>query len=216
MTFEVNGSSGLYDNVTKDSSIRYGRNAVENHMQYLEAPFINDSDIPAPILDFSLNPESADKNINKLEKFVNDNDAYLNSLPPIEYEYRYMPNLINGQVDTKALLGAAYEEMGCKKEIPLEEFEEIYIDKDTMTAEPLDINGDDKIDIAEYGANILAADMFSKNSPELNNIDGSINAKGLNTILEYTKKANAIAAAKLYSNIYNTYKLGKSLNDFAP
>ena len=122
-----------------------------------------------------------------------------------------MPNIVNGQIDKKALLGAAFEEMGGVKELPVKEFERRYIVDDSMTAEPLDINKDGKIDIAEYGANIMAADILSKGTTDPMKVDGTINAKGHNAILEYKKKSNAAAAAKLYSNIYNTHKLGNTL-----
>ena len=42
--------------------------------------------------------------------------------------------------------------------------------------------------------------------------NGIINAQGMNAVLEYSKKSNAAAAAKLYANIYNTHKLSSALN----
>lgn len=213
---QVNGSKGPYDKKVTDQSVKYGRNAIENNFTHLEAPIINNVNNPAPILDFSTNPEAFDKNVDKLEKFIDKNDQYLNSLPPLEYEYRYMPEVNNGQIDKKALLGAAYEEMGKIKELPLKEFEYRYLLDDTMTAEPLDINKDGKIDIAEYGANILATDVLSKGTTDVTKVDGTINNKGMNAIIEYTKKSNAQAAVNLYSKLYNTYGLDSALNDFNP
>lgn len=211
---QINGAKGPYDNKVTDASVRYGRNAIENHLTYLEEPLVNDNPNPAPILDFSTNPQAIDKNIENLEYFIEENDNYLKSLPPLEYEYRYMPNVVNGQIDKKALLGAAYEEMGGVKELPVEEFEYRYMIDDTMTAEPLDINKDGKIDIAEYGANILATDVLSKGTTDVTKVDGTINTKGMNAILEYTKKSNAKLATDLYSNLYHTYNLDKSVDDF--
>lgn len=215
MTFQVNGTNGKYDNTVKDESIRYGRNAVENHLKYMETPLINDRNIPAPILDFSLDPNAPDNNIDKLEKFTEANDDYLKSLPPLEYEYRYMPNVTNGKIDKKALLGAAYEEMQVK-ELPVEEFENRYMLNENFTAKPLDVNKDGKIDVAEYGANILATDVLSKGSTNPKDVDGTINSRGMNAILAYTQKANAAAATKLYSNLYNTYNLGSAISNFNP
>ena len=81
----------------------------------------------------------------------------------------------------------------------------------------MDINKDGKIDIAEYGSSIIAADLLSKSdSPDINNVDGTINKKGFDALLRYTQKSNAEAAAKLYSNIYNTYNLGEAKKDFNP
>ena len=214
MTYEINGRNGKYDSIVTDSSIKYGRNSVENHYNYMEQPLVNDKMTTAPILNFSQNNSAVDENIEALENFVDENDKYLKSLPPLEYEYRYMPQVETGKVDNKAVLGAAYEELGAK-EMNVEEFEERFMIDESMTAEPLDINKDGKIDIAEYGANILATDLLSKNDvSDFSKINGSVNTKGMNSILEYTLKANAEAAAKLYSNIYNTYNLGSTLDSF--
>lgn len=213
--FQVNGSNGIYDSKVADPSVKYGRNAVENHIQYMEKPLsesLNNPN-PAPILDFGISEEAVDHNIEALEKFAENNDNYLASLPPLEYEYRYLPNFENGKIDKKALLAAAYEEMNGVKELSVDEFSARYLINEEMTAEPLDVNNDGKIDIAEYGANIMAADLLSKGTTDVTKADGSINTKGMNAILEYTKKANAQAASELYSNIYNTYDLGSALDE---
>ena len=210
---QINGLNGAYDKKIQDPSVRYGRNAVENHVAYLEEPIMKAGFNPAPILDFSNSIEAVDKNIDNLEKFVQKNDEYLEALPPLEYEYRYMPNVVDGNIDKKALLGAAYEEMNGVKELPVEEFERQYLIDDTMTAKPMDVNNDGKIDIAEYGTNILATDLLSKDTTDVSKIDGTINTKGMNSIIEYTSKANAKAASKLYLNIYNTYNLGTAMNE---
>lgn len=214
MAFQVNGNNGRYDGQVTDESVKYGRNAVDNHLKQMQAPLVNDNYATPPIFDFSPTTEAGEKNLKAMENFANKNDAYLNSLPPLEYEYRYMPNVVNGRIDKKALLGAAFEEMGGQRELSVAEFEKRYIVDDSMTAEPLDINKDGKIDVAEYGANILAADILSKGTTDPMKADGTINAKGHNSILEYTKKSNAAAAAKLYSNIYNAHKLGSTINQF--
>lgn len=212
MTFQVNGNSGKYDNEAMDKSVKYGRNAVDNHTKQMQAPLANDNFATPPVLDFSLSPDAGERNINALEKYADANDAYLNSLPPLEYEYRYMPNIIHGQIDKNAVLGAAYEEMGGVKELSVKEFEDRYLVDSSQSAEPMDINKDGKIDIAEYGANIIAADILSKGTTDPMKADGTINSQGLNAVMEYSKKSNAAAAAKLYANIYNTYNLGSALN----
>ena len=209
---KLNGETGIYDNKVSNNSVKYGRNAINNSLDYLEKNFLTTEETSAPILDFSSKEQSQDKNIEMLEAFTKKNDEYLSKLPPIEFEYRYMPNLIQGKIDKLALLGAAYEEIGAK-EVDIEDFENNFLIDNTFTAKPLDINNDNKIDIAEYGANILATDLLSKNSTDINKIDGTINSKGLNAVLEYTKKANAQAASELYSNIYNTYDLGSALDE---
>lgn len=214
MTFQVNGANGRYDGKIKDKSLLYGSNAVDNHAQHLQAPITNDNFAMPPILDFSGTSEADDLNAKLLDRYTKENDAYLKSLPPLEYEYRYMPNVGVGNVDKKAVLAAAYQEMGQVKEMPVKDFEDKFLIDDSQTAEPLDINKDGKIDIAEYGANIIATDLLSKGVTDPKKVDGVINTKGMNAIMSYTKKSNADAAAKLYSNIYNTHNLGSQLNEF--
>ena len=212
MTFEVNGSSGRYDNKINDESLKYGRNAVDNHIKHMQAPITNENFAVPPVFNFSPNAQASEENLNALEKFVDANDAYLNSLPPLEYEYRYIPNFTQGNLDKKAVLAAAYEEMGGVKELSVKEFEDKYLIDDSQTAEPMDINKDGKIDVAEYGANIVATDVLSKGVTDPMKANGVINAKGLNAIMEYSKKSNAAAAAKLYANVYYAHNLGSALN----
>ena len=214
MTFQINGNQGKYDGKITDESIKYGRNAVDNHVKYIQAPINNENFAVPPVLDFSPSAEAGEKNIKAMENFADANDAYLKSLPPLEYEYRYIPNFTQGHLDNKAVLAAAYEEMGGVKEMPIKEFENKYLIDDTQTVEPLDLNKDGKIDIAEYGSNIVATDVLSKGTTDPMKADGVINAKGMNAILEYSKKSNAVAAANLYANVYNSHKLGSALNQF--
>lgn len=209
---KINGANGKYDERVSDPSVRYGRNAVENYYTYLENPIVEDKMTPASILDFGLNPNADNNNADKLNKFLKENDEYLKALPPLQYEYRYMPQ---GSVNTKALLGAAYEEMGGKKELSVEELDSKFAPDASFTSKALDLNNDGKVDIGEYGSSILAADMLSKSdTPDTKNIDGTINNKGFNAVLAYTQKSNVAAATKLYSNIYNTYNLGEAQKDF--
>lgn len=209
---KIDGSKGKYDGKVTDPSVRYGRNAVENYYTYLEKPIVSDTFNTAPILDFGMSPAAADKNAEKLDKFLKENDEYLNALPPLEFEYRYMPT---SKLDKKALMGAAYEEMGGVKEMSVEEMDSRFAPDDSFTSQALDINKDGKIDNGEYASSILAADMLSKSEiPNPANIDGTIKNKGFNAVLAYTQKSKAAAAAALYSNIYNTYNLGEAGKEF--
>lgn len=209
---KIDGQKGKYDGKVTNPSVRYGRNAVENYYTYLEQPIIADKMNPAPILDFGVSPDVNQKNIDKLDNFLKENDEYLKALPPLEFEYRYMPK---GQIDKMAVLGAAYEEMGGVKDMSVEELDSRFAPDASYTSKPLDINNDGKVDIAEYGSSILAADMLSKaDTPNPANIDGTINKKGFDAVLAYTQKSKAAAAAALYSNIYNTYNLGEAKKDF--
>ena len=208
---KIDGKQGIYSekSVTNPSE-RWGKNAVQNFQSYAEAPIIADSMKPAPILDFGFSPDAADKNAEKVDKFLKENDEYLNALPPLKFEYRYMPNITkNGEIDKTALLAAANEEMDKKEAVSVDEMNYRCAPDENYTFEPLDINKDGKISNSEYASSILAADMLSKSdTPDPKNIDGTVNARGMNAILEYSKKSNAEAAAKLYSNIYNKFNLG--------
>lgn len=213
MTFQINGANGYYDNKESDKSIRYGKNAADNINRHLLSPLNEIHSNPAPILDFSPNIEAIEDNIEAIEDFLDENERYLKELPPLEFEYRYMPNIGTGKVDAKAVLANSFIEMGGKKSMSVENFEADYLLDDTMTAKPLDINKDGRIDIAEYSTNTIAADLLSKGTTDVTKVDGTINTKGFNAVLEYTKKSNAAAAAKLYENIYNTYSLQDALNE---
>ena len=191
---KINGNNGKYteDSIT-NPSVRYGRNSVQNFYTYIEQPIIKDNHATPPILDLGLSPDAAEKNIEKIEKYVKENDTYLKSLPPLEYEYRYMPNLRKpGEINNDALFGAAYEE--------------------NYSAGSMDLNKDGVVDIGEYGASILTADMISNNG----NINGTINRNGHNAVLELNKKANAQAASELYSAVYNQFDLGNAAKKFQP
>ena len=206
MSFEINGNTGKYSSNTNiSSSEKYGKNSVDNYKKFVTSP-LNDIDKPMlPMLDYSLSEDATDKNLEKIEQFSKENDAYLESLPPLEFEYRYMPS---GKFDKQSLFSAAEEEMEADA-MPIKDFEEKYLISDDLTAEPIDINKDGIIDKKEYSTTILAADMLSKDTPSLSNIDGSINKLGANKILEYTQKCNAKAATDLYSNIYSHFELDK-------
>lgn len=207
---KIDGASGKYDNKMSNPSYQYGKNAVDNLYNHFETPFVNPDYNPAPILDFGINQDASNNNINKLENFIQKNDAYLDALPPLEYEYRYMPQLPNGQIDKNALMGAAYEEMGRVEELSVDEMDYRYTPNENYTSKALDLNNDGKVDMKEYSTSILAADMLSKsNEPKFGNIDGTINKQGHNAVLEYSKKSNAAAAAALYSKIYENYNLGE-------
>lgn len=207
MTYEINGLNGAYDYVN-DKSLRYGANAANNHKKLVVNTLESRLNGEAPILDFMPTKEALDNNIERLNGFVKENDNYLKSLPPIEYEYRYMPEPVNGKIDKKALFSAAYEEMGTGA-MSVREFENKFLPGRDYTVKPLDINNDGYIDVSEYGANILAADMLSKPNPNINNINGSMNSKGMNAVMEYARISNAEAAAKLYSQIYSTYSFNE-------
>ena len=210
---KIDGIKGKYTETDiSNPSVRYGRNSVQNFYSYLEQPIKQDNNAIPPILDFSTKPDAVNNNIEKMEKYVKDNDAYLNSLPPLEYEYRYMPNIHKaGEVDTDAVLGAAYEELGGRKKISTEELDKSFAFNNNFSTKPMDINKDGNVDIGEYGATILASDLFSNGA-----IKGTVNKNGHNAVRQLTQKANAQAATELYTSLYNQYNLGEAAKKFNP
>lgn len=211
---KIDGTRGKYtEEKVTNPSIRYGRNSVQNFYSYLEQPLIKDNHATPPILDFGTNPEVQDKNIELMEKYTKENDAYLNALPPLEYEYRYMPNIHKaGDIDKDALLGTAYEELGARKDVEVKELDQAFALNSDYSTKPMDLNNDGKIDIGEYGSSILAADIVSNNGE----IKGTINKNGHNALQELNKKSNAEAATQLYSSIYNQFNLADATKKFNP
>ena len=211
---KIDGTRGKYrEDTVKNSSVRYGRNSVQNFYEYMEQPIIKDNNATPPILDFGLSPDAAEKNIQQMEKYTKENDEYLKALPPLEYEYRYMPNINKADgIDKNALFGAAYEEMGERKEISIKELDKAVGLDGNSSAELMDIDKNGKIDIGEYSTSILAADMFSNDAGK---IDGVITNKGHNAVQELMKKSNSEAAAMLYKGLYDGFKL-ESSKEFKP
>jgi len=207
---KIDGSRGKYDGVVSNPSERYGRNSVQNFYAYLEQPLTKDNNATPPILDFSPNPEAAAKNIQNMEKYIEENDKYLASLPPLEYEYRYMPNIHRkGEIDKEALLGSAYEQLGQRDEVSLDDLERTFAPTKDFTYAPMDINKDGIINKNEYSTSILAADLLSKPAgTNIDGIDGTINNQGHSALQELTKKSNAQEAAALYTALYDKYNLG--------
>ena len=209
MTYQINGLNGVYDSKAMDPSVKYGKNASENFKQYLEAPLVNDNNAIPPVFDFAFSSDAIEENLDNLEDYIDENDDYLKSLPPLEYEYRYMPNLKVGEIDKQALFAVAKEDMMGIDEMTVKDFENRFLIDESMTAEPIDINKDGKITTPEYATTVIAADILSKDTTDPTKVDGIISSKGLNAVLEYTKKANAESATQLYANIYNTFRLGE-------
>ncbi len=216
----INGNKGIYDGKINDNSVRYGRNAAANNFEYLKKLGGKRSE-STDTFNYS------DKNYGNLlktklieassEKLIQETDDFLNSLPPLEFEYQYMPDGANGKnIDKMALLGAAFEEMGKKISIPVQEFtEKLKKSFQNADASAFDINKDGKVDNAEYSTSILVSDMLSKGEElEASKIDGKINNNGLYKNLSYINANNFAAASKNLTDIYNAYNLGEAQKAF--
>ena len=211
----INGQNGIYDGVVKNSSVRYGRNAADNNMKYL-ADYTKQNDAVFPDLKglHNLSNDEFEAKMNELQTACKKSDAWLNSLPPLKFEYRYMPN--SDSVDTQALMGAAYEEMGQKTEIKTSELtakiQEAF--GNNATAEAVDLNKDGNIDLGEYSASILLSDIMSDENPSLNGANGVITDEGQDKIIPYASKRNYNIAYKTYSAIYQSYDLKSAQEEF--
>ena len=211
----INGQNGIYDGKISNPSVKYGRNSVANYQEYL-------NDYTQPRVEFpdlaglsQLSEDKFEKKLNELGCAIDKLDESLNSLPPLDFEQKYMPD---GKFDKMALMGAAYEEMGKRTSISTEELnaslKEVFSDQVSIDA--LDLNKDEKIDLAEYGASILLADILSTNSDELkiSNVDGTITKDGQNAVLPYGNIKNYDIANKTYQAIYNAFSLDDAQNKF--
>ena len=163
----------------------------------------------------------------------NATDNYMNytkdleksdNMPPLAFEYRYVPD---GKYSTLALMGNAYEELGKKTEVSVEELNKKFADTNKeigqksgveLCADALDLNNDGKVDLAEYATSTMATDMLDsldeKTMPTVNNIDGVITNKGENAALKLYTKNNIQPAKQIFTNLYNTFNLNNAMNEF--
>ena len=216
----INGSSGAYDGKITNPSVRYGRNAYNNYENnYIKAGMVPcDAQFPDLKGLHTLSQDEFVKRTEELDDAIDKVDKWLGNLPPIDFEYRYMPEAPMGEVNAGALMGAAYEEMGKRTSIPVDEFTGMMQEAfgENASAEALDLNEDKKIDIAEYSASILLSDIFStdENRPKVEKVRGIVTNKGQNAMLPYSQKINYEVANRAYRALYETYNLGEAQREF--
>jgi len=156
----------------------------------------------------SLDKNNVDQSIDEIEKYADTIDKEVKEMPSYNFSYQYTTN-VN---DTRAVINSSYNDMG-RKSMPVKDFEKACMFDENQTAEAVDLNKDGNIDVAEYSATKIAADILSKNTTDPLKADGNINGDGMTALMAYTQKSNAAAAQKLYASIYNTYNLGANLNE---
>lgn len=221
----IQGTNGIYDGKVADNSVRYGRNALANHMDYL-------SNYTQPNVEFPDMTNLAQLDADKFEAKMNEYNNCLAQFeennkkrPPLNFVQQYMSVPQPGMVDTKALMGAAYEEMGKRTAVPVQELtqglQNAFDDLTSKTGAQFDcscadLNGDGNIDLAEYGAVILASDALSTDDSHFNaaNINGTVTNKGENKSLYYAEKTNYQLANQTYRSLYNYYGLAGAQNEF--
>lgn len=230
----IDGSQGKYDGHVNNNSVRYGRNAINNYYDYIlkykmepitcdtfecaETPELKNH----RIVDFEAYQRYIDalnKNIKAVEKYLKKLVKQSDEMPPINFELQYMPESAPGEVDRKALIGASYEEMNQRLSMSISEMNKKLNSSGSeyeITAEAMDLNKDNYIDVGEYATSILLSDMLSTDSKELNlkNINGKITNEGENKVLAYGLLKNKDIAYKTYLSLYMAYDLGRAVKDF--
>lgn len=204
----TNGDKGPYDNKISNPSVRYGRNAIANQFAYL----LSDNK-----LDFS-NMNEKDLKDDTFEKKMAKNESIVQNNTP-NFEYKYLPGSVDYQsLDKMALLGAAYEEIGQETEVPLDEVNKKLQNSfgNNISADALDLNGDNKIDISEYAASILLEDMAGKDPVQLDrkNITGVITNKSELNALRYLHNKNKEVTSQLLKEIYKMFGLADAKKEF--
>ena len=220
---QINGSTGIYDGTIKNSSVRYGRNAVNNHQNYIKTFDVTSSKLPK-IKSKKLMGLSDDKFSKKLQQMDSSLETLDKSLEqPINYELRYQPENKKGTVDTMALMGAAYEQLGQKASVSVRKanamLKKSFLQlKNMVSAKSLDINKDRKIDLSEYASYMLASDMLSTEptSSDLKrtNITGTITNQGENASYELFNKGIEEDARTIFKSIQSDFNLTKAQTEF--
>ena len=220
---QINGSTGIYDGTINNSSVRYGRNAVNNHQSYVKTFDITSSKLPK-IKSKKLLGLSDDKFSKKLQQMDSSLETLDKALElPLDYELRYQPESKNGAVDTMALMGAAYEQLGQKASISVRKatamlkksFTEF---KKSVSANALDTNKDKKIDLSEYASYMIASDMLSTepSSSDLKreNITGTITNQGENASYALFNKGIEEDARTIFKSIQSDFNLNEAQEKF--
>ncbi len=218
----IDGSSGHYDKKIMHPHVRYGRNAVSNYEKYTD---FRAQRMNAPVIkedSFVKTMETPDETVVMVVKKRKKTPKEA----PSNFELKYMPGQINHlNLNVMALLGAAFQEMGRKASITKEELSQRLVNKfkdvkpvdaAQLNTDVLDINGDEKIDIAEYASSILVSDMLSRDIPgiKLENIKGSVNKNGLSRLSEFFNKENEEKASRVFNALYYNFHLNSKRQSF--
>lgn len=210
----ITGDKGAYDRLN-NSSIKYGRNAVSNHFEYSEQ--IKSAALDLPDL-ANLKGLSEDEFAKKVDEASSSLDKKDNS-PPLNLVMKYLPqNVDYKNLDKLALLGAAFEEMGKKLSISVDEMTSKLQSAfgKNVSAKAVDVNNDGQIDVGEYATTILIEDMLgeNQNALEAKNINGEITSDGQKASAIYINQTNYAEASKEYKAIHESFGLEAAKNEF--
>ncbi|MBR1617685.1 hypothetical protein IJ670_05985, partial [bacterium] len=164
--------------------------------------------------------DSLEVKLQKTDEFVKKLDERQKQLPPLNFQLNYMAIPQRGIVDRDALMGASFEELGGKLSVPVKQMDAVLNMKNSgeaITVDALDLNRDGNIDVAEYSASILLADMLDDDIilPNGQNIDGNITNKGEQRLLDFGLAQNKEVAYRTYMALYQGYNLKEAGREFA-
>lgn len=192
----ITGYNGIYDGKVQNPSIRYGMNAANNMQIFTEEG--SKKAVESITENRYIQDSNSDGEIfaKALEKFAQglEQDEFTLS------KYRYQYSTVNeGEFDKLSLLGAAYEEMGRKENIPVKKMtkmiQEFYPSikksgkegKSVFSAKVLDTNKNGKVEVDEYGTFLALADVKSKDksSEDMSLVNGQITDEGVKEAMSY-------------------------------
>lgn len=222
----INGKNGPYNGKISNESVKYGRNAASNNIEYIKSYTtkpLNPEDYDLSGLK-QLDDDQFDKKINAANQAI-DEDMSAQSTP-MEFKYKYLPEekVDPANINKMALMGTAFEELGKKLSVSTAEltakWKNTFNNKEIeekLSAEAIDINKDGQVDVGEYSTSILLADMLSTDPQNLDakNIKGEINDNGQKYSLPYFNKKNIEKASELFKGLYNFFGLNQAATEFA-
>lgn len=224
----INGVSGPYSSKVTNKSAAYGRNAVANSYLAMDkfkqalpaVERLNGKDMLEHDKNgFKVQDNTYNNAVDSFDKSIDKGVKQVKSTP-INFELRYMnAPAADGSFDKMALMGAAFEEMGKKISMPVQDLtkklQAAFGEK--ASANAFDVNKDGQVDIGEYSASILLEDMMSKDSHNLSykNVTGVVTNKGQDELVQYITPSNPENAAKEIALLHNAQDLDKAKNIFA-
>ncbi len=213
----ITGNQGKYDGIVRNPRVRYARNAMNNLQEYASyrLPKVKYPDLSNIS---NLSEDKYEKKMAQLEEALEASQKARKTMPPLDYTIKYLPGKVDiNTVDTVALLGAAFEDMGRKLSISTDVLTK-QLQKtfrtDKVSAAALDLDKNGRIDVAEYGASILTADMLSSASLDKKDINGKINKEGHMRLLSFFNKRNSYLPERVFGHLYDFFALDNAKEEF--
>ncbi len=189
----INGKNGKFDGKIQNPSVKYARNAIDNYKKT-----------------YPSDPDTFQKTF-----FDKENPTLqIKDFPPLDFKMQYAPKK-SSKPDTMALIAAAFEEMGQRFFISVEELTNQLKaafggTNQQVSAKALDLNNDGKVDLAEYSTSILLEDINSEDSSSFGEIDN----QGQLSILPYANIKNQDVAKEHFNKLFSFYKLADAQSQF--